>query len=169
MFNKYLCFISSLCRCEVFLLPDNIVWTGRRGLTGQKGEAGSNVQGPTGVKGLAGTFHFHFYICARTCRHTSALTCAVCSTGPPGESKLGPPGPKGNDGKPGPPGVPGSPGQPGEVGPPGVCDNSGGCQRVPPQTGELPGRVPVRCPVGSSAMVLFFSRILFNTKKINTF
>ena len=57
------------------------------------------------------------------------------STGPPGESKLGVPGSKGDDGKPGPPGIPGAPGQPGEVGPPGVCDNSGGCQGAPRQTG----------------------------------
>ncbi|XP_075882780.1 collagen alpha-1(XX) chain-like [Nelusetta ayraudi] len=88
---------------------------GRRGLTGHKGDAGSNVQGPTGVKGLAG---------------------------PSGESKLGPPGTKGDYGKPGSPGVPGSPGQTGEVGPPGVCDNSGGCQRVPQQTDPYYGYQP---------------------------
>lgn len=59
------------------------------------------------------------------------------SAGSSGESILGDPGPKGNDGKPGPPGIPGPSGQPGEIGPPGVCDNSGGCQKIPPQTGEL--------------------------------
>lgn len=55
--------------------------------------------------------------------------------GPPGESKLGVPGSKGNDGKQGTPGMPGAPGQPGEMGPPGVCDSSGGCHRVPQETG----------------------------------
>ncbi|XP_047196220.1 collagen alpha-1(XX) chain isoform X2 [Hippoglossus stenolepis] len=80
---------------------------GQRGIPGGKGDAGTNVQGPTGLKGFAG---------------------------PLGESKLGVPGSKGDDGKPGPGGIPGHPGQPGEVGPPGMCDSSGGCQRVPQQT-----------------------------------
>lgn len=132
--------------------PDYMFWTGRRGLTGHKGDAGSNVQGPTGVKGLAGTGTNHDRAPPPSlgfCTHTppppiyaqrfSALTCAADSAGPSGESKLGPPGTKGDYGKPGSPGVPGSPGQTGEVGPPGVCDNSGGCQRVPQQTGELHG------------------------------
>ncbi|XP_041860726.1 collagen alpha-1(XIV) chain isoform X2 [Melanotaenia boesemani] len=82
---------------------------GRRGIIGDKGDAGSNVQGSSGVKGFAG---------------------------PSGESKLGVPGPKGDDGRAGPPGIPGPPGQPGEIGPPGVCDSSGGCQRVPQQTDD---------------------------------
>lgn len=122
--------------------PDYMFWTGRRGLIGHKGDAGSNVQGPTGVKGLPGTFHpimVFVPIPPLYVQCFSALTCAADSAGPPGESKLGPPGTKGDDGKPGSPGVPGSPGQTGEVGPPGVCDNSGGCQRVPQQTGELQG------------------------------
>lgn len=38
-------------------MPDDKLWTGRRGLPGHKGDTGSNVQGPTGVKGLPGTFH----------------------------------------------------------------------------------------------------------------
>ncbi|XP_051804921.1 collagen alpha-1(XX) chain [Acanthochromis polyacanthus] len=80
---------------------------GRRGMPGEKGDAGTNIQGPPGVKGFAGL---------------------------PGESKLGTPGTKGDDGKAGPPGFPGPPGQRGEIGPPGVCDNSGGCHRVPQQT-----------------------------------
>ncbi|XP_060930520.1 collagen alpha-1(XX) chain [Limanda limanda] len=80
---------------------------GQRGIPGGKGDAGTNVQGPTGLKGYAG---------------------------PLGESKLGVLGSKGDDGKPGPEGIPGHPGQPGEVGPPGMCDSSGGCQRVPQQT-----------------------------------
>lgn len=66
------------------------------------------------------------------------MCCMLCaSTGPAGESKLGAPGSKGEDGKQGPPGIPGPPGQPGEIGPPGVCDSSGGCHRVPQQPGEL--------------------------------
>uniref|UniRef100_A0A3Q2YR55 Collagen, type XIV, alpha 1b n=1 Tax=Hippocampus comes TaxID=109280 RepID=A0A3Q2YR55_HIPCM len=81
---------------------------GRSGLSGEKGDAGANVQGPPGVRGHAGS---------------------------PGESKIGSSGPKGENGKPGPPGIPGTPGQPGEIGPPGVCDSSGGCHRVPQQTG----------------------------------
>ncbi|XP_053280243.1 collagen alpha-1(XX) chain isoform X3 [Pleuronectes platessa] len=80
---------------------------GQRGIPGGKGDAGTNVQGPIGLKGFAG---------------------------PLGESKLGVLGSKGDDGKPGPDGIPGHPGQPGEVGPPGMCDSSGGCQRVPQQT-----------------------------------
>ncbi|XP_029994492.1 collagen alpha-1(XX) chain-like isoform X2 [Sphaeramia orbicularis] len=80
---------------------------GRRGNPGEKGDAGPNVQGSPGIKGFAG---------------------------PPGESKLGVPGSRGDDGKPGPPGVPGPPGQRGEIGPPGVCDSSGGCHKVSPQT-----------------------------------
>lgn len=138
--------------------PDYMFWTGRRGLTGHKGDAGSNVQGPTGVKGLAGTFHPIMVLVPIApplvfvpipppppiyAQCFSALTCAADSAGPSGESKLGPPGTKGEDGKPGSPGVPGSPGQTGEVGPPGVCDNSGGCQRVPQQTGELQGEASI--------------------------
>lgn len=80
---------------------------GRRGNPGDKGDTGSNVQGSPGIKGFAG---------------------------PPGESKLGVAGPKGDEGRAGPPGTPGPPGQPGEIGPPGLCDSSGGCQRVPQQT-----------------------------------
>ncbi|XP_062248801.1 collagen alpha-1(XX) chain isoform X2 [Platichthys flesus] len=88
---------------------------GQRGIPGGKGDAGTNVQGPTGLKGFAG---------------------------PLGESKLGVLGSKGDDGKPGPDGIPGHPGQPGEVGPPGMCDSSGGCQRVPQQTDPYYGYQP---------------------------
>ena len=63
------------------------------------------------------------------------------SAGPIGESKLGVPGSKGDDGKPGPGGIPGHPGQPGEVGPTGLCDSSGGCPRVPQQTGKQQGQL----------------------------
>ncbi|XP_077577663.1 collagen alpha-1(XX) chain-like [Stigmatopora nigra] len=80
---------------------------GRSGVPGTKGDPGTNVQGPPGVKGHAG---------------------------PPGESKIGTTGPKGENGRPGPPGSTGAAGQPGETGPSGVCDNSGGCRRVPQQT-----------------------------------
>ncbi|XP_034074410.1 collagen alpha-1(XX) chain isoform X1 [Gymnodraco acuticeps] len=80
---------------------------GGRGMLGAKGDAGPNVQGPTGIKGFAG---------------------------PLGEAKLGDPGSKGDDGKSGPQGISGTPGQPGEMGPPGLCDNSGGCNRAPQQT-----------------------------------
>ncbi|XP_034001045.1 collagen alpha-1(XX) chain [Trematomus bernacchii] len=80
---------------------------GGRGMLGAKGDAGPNVQGPTGIKGFAG---------------------------PLGEAKLGDPGSKGDDGKSGPQGISGPPGQPGEMGPPGLCDNSGGCNRAPQQT-----------------------------------
>lgn len=58
-------------------------------------------------------------------------------SGPPGESRLGPPGSRGDDGTPGPPGGLGASGQAGEIGPPGVCDSSRGCQGVPQQPGEL--------------------------------
>ncbi|XP_069383332.1 collagen alpha-1(XX) chain isoform X2 [Paralichthys olivaceus] len=88
---------------------------GQRGMPGGKGDAGTKVQGSTGVKGLAG---------------------------PSGESKLGDPGSKGDDGKQGPAGIPGHPGQPGEVGPPGMCDSSGGCPRVPQQTDPYYGYEP---------------------------
>ncbi|XP_053280242.1 collagen alpha-1(XX) chain isoform X2 [Pleuronectes platessa] len=88
---------------------------GQRGIPGGKGDAGTNVQGPIGLKGFAG---------------------------PLGESKLGVLGSKGDDGKPGPDGIPGHPGQPGEVGPPGMCDSSGGCQRVPQQTDPYYGYQP---------------------------
>ncbi|XP_054622577.1 collagen alpha-1(XIV) chain isoform X2 [Dunckerocampus dactyliophorus] len=88
---------------------------GRPGMPGVKGDAGVNVQGPSGVKGYAG---------------------------PPGESKVGTQGPKGEDGKPGPPGINGPPGQPGEMGPPGVCDSSGGCHRAPQQTDPYYGYQP---------------------------
>ncbi len=68
--------------------------------------------------------------------------CVLCvSAGPLGESKLGIPGSKGDDGKQGPPGIPGPRGQPGEIGPPGACDSSGGCHRVPQQTGQLSSRL----------------------------
>lgn len=68
--------------------------------------------------------------------HDACVLCTVCvSAGLTGEAKLGSPGPKGDDGKEGPTGIPGPPGQSGEIGPPGVCDSSGGCQRVPQQTG----------------------------------
>ncbi|KAI4824621.1 hypothetical protein KUCAC02_013120 [Chaenocephalus aceratus] len=80
---------------------------GGRGMLGAKGDAGPNVQGLTGIKGFAG---------------------------PLGEAKLGDPGSKGDDGKSGPQGISGTPGQPGEMGPPGLCDNSGGCNRAPQQT-----------------------------------
>ncbi|XP_010775008.1 collagen alpha-1(XIV) chain [Notothenia coriiceps] len=82
---------------------------GGRGMLGAKGDAGPNVQGPTGIKGFAG---------------------------PLGEAKLGDPGSKGDDGKSGLQGISGTPGQPGEMGPPGLCDNSGGCNRAPQQTAD---------------------------------
>lgn len=45
-------------------------------------------------------------------------------TGPPGESRTGPPGPPGSSGARGPPGRPGYAGVRGPPGPPGYCDSS---------------------------------------------
>lgn len=45
-------------------------------------------------------------------------------TGPPGESRTGPPGPPGSSGARGPPGRQGTPGVRGPPGPPGYCDSS---------------------------------------------
>lgn len=46
------------------------------------------------------------------------------STGPPGESRTGPPGPSGSSGARGPPGRQGNAGVRGPPGPPGYCDSS---------------------------------------------
>lgn len=110
-------------------------------MPGAKGDAGSNVQGPTGVKGFAGTSSGVFVSCITVIEsimspmNHQCITLSCVFAGPPGESKLGIAGSKGDDGKPGTPGIPGPPGQPGEIGPPGVCDSSGGCHGAPQQTG----------------------------------
>lgn len=52
------------------------------------------------------------------------LTFCPPFTGPPGESRIGPPGPSGSAGARGPPGRQGTPGVRGPPGPPGYCDSS---------------------------------------------
>lgn len=55
---------------------------------------------------------------------SNVLTFSVPFTGPPGESRTGPPGPSGSIGSRGPPGRQGTPGVRGPPGPPGYCDSS---------------------------------------------
>lgn len=111
---------------------DHVCVQGEEGRQGSKVTRGPMSRGLQVSKDLQVCSLFH-----RFKRPVSAPVLIHVSSGPPGESKLGPPGSKGDEGKPGPSGVPGPGGQPGEMGPPGVCDSSRGCQRAPPQTGEL--------------------------------